>query len=210
VADLMPMFPLGIVAFPGEKLNLHIFEPRYKQLIGEVEAQDLHFGIAPYFEGKDLLYATAMKLEKIVKRYEDGKIDISLRGLHVVKILDFFPKHPTKLYPCAEIEPLSFDINLNIEANRKIVSMLNELYKTMRIYNIHLQSAESFLTSDVGHKVGFTTDQELEFLLINNEYDRAKYMLKHLMDFVPQALNMEKLRKKAELNGHFQHVVPPF
>jgi Lon protease-like protein len=210
MADIMPIFPLGIVVFPGETLNLHIFEPRYKQLLAEVRANDIHFAIAPYFEGRDLMYATEVKLLKTVKIYADGKSDITLKGLNTVKILDFFPKHPNKLYPCAEIEPLSFEDNPNILLNLDIITKLKRLYSAMNIQNINLKDEDSFRSSDVAHKVGFSIDQELDFMVIDNEYDRSLYLNDHLEQFIPQVLAMEELRKRAQLNGHFQNIKPPF
>lgn len=210
MADMMPVFPLGIVVFPGESLNLHIFEPRYKQLLEEVRATDIHFAVAPYFEGKDLLYATEVKLVKTVKMYPDGKSDITLKGLNIIKIIDFFPKHPNKLYPCAEIEVISFDDNADILLNIDIITKLNRLYTAMNIQNVKIKDEVSFRCSDIAHKVGFTIDQELDFMLIDNEYDRALYLNEHLEKFIPQVLAMEELRKRAQLNGHFQNIKPPF
>jgi hypothetical protein len=145
-----------------------------------------------------------------VKRYEDGRLDISLIGVNVVKVLDFFPKHPAKLYPCAEIESLDFDKANNPRLNHEIIKLLSELYQNMKIDNIKLKDKNDFMTSDVAHKVGYTIEQELEFMLLESENKRAKYMLSHLLKFVPQVIIMEKLRKRAELNGHFQHIKPPF
>ena len=49
MARMLPLFPLQIVVFPGEDLNLHIFEPRYKELIGECKDKGIHFGIPGLF-----------------------------------------------------------------------------------------------------------------------------------------------------------------
>ncbi|MFZ1790981.1 MAG: LON peptidase substrate-binding domain-containing protein [Saprospiraceae bacterium] len=202
---IMPMFPISMVVFPGELVNLHIFEPRYKQLIHEADASDIHFGILPYFEGKDLLYATEVKLAEISNKYEDGKMDVKLQALNVVKILDFFPVRPGRLYPGSEIETLPYFDNFDIELNGKIIKNLLYLYETMNIENITLKGAMEFRTHQIAHKVGFSIDQELEFMMFTNEKLRAEFMLKHLDHFIPQVLEMERLRKRAELNGHFQH-----
>jgi hypothetical protein len=210
MADMMPIFPLGIVVFPGETINLHIFEPRYKQLLEEVRAFDIHFAVAPYFEGKDLLYATEVRLEKTVKIYHDRTSDIVLKGLNIVKILDFFPKHPNKLYPAAEIVTLTFRDNFDVLINMDILKNLQRLYTSMNIQNIKLKEPDDFRSSDIAHKVGFTIDQEMEFMLFDNELDRSQFMLDHLEQFIPQVIMMEELRKRAQLNGHFQNLKPPF
>jgi len=48
----LPLFPLSLVVFPGEYLNLHIFELRYRQLINECDEEGMTFGIPPAFENK--------------------------------------------------------------------------------------------------------------------------------------------------------------
>ena len=50
MARYLPLFPLRIVVFPGEKLNLHVFEPRYKQLVLECVAEEKTFGIPTYIQ----------------------------------------------------------------------------------------------------------------------------------------------------------------
>ena len=205
---IMPMFPLSLVVFPGEEVNLHIFEARYKQLIHEADAKTITFGIAPFFEGRDMLFATEVSLIEISKKYEDGKMDVKLKGLNLVKILDFFSVNPGRLYPGAEIERLPFFDNFDINVNEKILEKLQFLYATMHIENIKLKDALEFRSCQIAHKVGFSVDQELEFMQFNNEKLRAEFMLDHLEVFVPQVLEMERLRKRAELNGHFQHFDP--
>lgn len=67
----LPLFPLKLVAFPGEQLNLHIFEPRYKQLIKDIETSKGTFGIAVYLD-KLMPFGTEVELEEVSKVYDDG------------------------------------------------------------------------------------------------------------------------------------------
>ena len=62
--DFLPLFPLKLVAFPGEQLNLHIFEPRYKQLFRECEENQITFGIPAFIDNKIMDIGTELKLEK--------------------------------------------------------------------------------------------------------------------------------------------------
>jgi len=210
MSQLIPLFPLSIIVFPGEILNLHIFEPRYKQLILEAHSNGIHFGIAPFFEGLPMNHATVVELVIIAAVYPDGKMDITLKGLHVCEIEKFYKVMPDKLYPGGDVNYLSFFDNFDITLNEKIIVLLLQLYAAMNIDNINLPSAFDFRTSIIAHKVGFLSEQELEFMLINNERQRAEYMLVHLEIFVPRVINIELLRKRAELNGHFQEHDSPF
>ena len=63
---------LQLVAFPTEDLNLHIFEPRYRQMMRECEEQGTTFGIPAYLNKREQEYGTELKLMEIVKRYPDG------------------------------------------------------------------------------------------------------------------------------------------
>ena len=68
--DFLPLFPLKLVVYPGEQLNLHIFEPRYKQLIREAEHNGTTFGIPAFIEENVMDIGTEIKLLSIEKRHE--------------------------------------------------------------------------------------------------------------------------------------------
>ena len=97
--DKIALFPLSLVVFPGEELRLHIFEPRYKQLIHDCTTENITFGIPPYFEGKDLRYGTELEVTEIVKKYDDGKMDIKAKGIGWFEIDEFYKVLFGKLYP---------------------------------------------------------------------------------------------------------------
>jgi len=210
MADILPMFPLNLVAYPGEEVNLHIFESRYKQLIHECEHKNITFCILPYYDGTKIEYATEMKLVEVAKVYEDGKMDIKTIGKGLVRILEFFSNHPGKLYPGAEIERIPWNEETNLKLSEQIVVLLNELYKTMKIGNVPVKNPTEFKTVQNAHKVGFSTEDELHFLSLQNEVDRQKFMLSHLSNFVPMVKEVEILKKRAELNGHFKNLKPRF
>ena len=65
--NLLPFFPLEMVAFPGERLNLHIFEPRYRQLIHHVREEGATFCIPAVIDRQVQVVATEMKLLEIVR-----------------------------------------------------------------------------------------------------------------------------------------------
>lgn len=210
MADLLPMFPLSLVAFPGEKLNLHIFEPRYKQLIGECEAKGTTFGIPPYFEGRTMKMGTELRLIEIARKYDDGKLDVKTEGIGYFEIKKFYPQMPNRLYPAAEIErQVWLDEEPDSVVKNKILEKLSILYKIMNITNINLSDKENFRSYQVAHKVGFNIDQELEFMKISDEHSRQDFMLNHLDKLIPIVDEMETLRKRAALNGHFKNVIPP-
>ena len=79
--NFIPIFPLGIVVFPEEVLNLHIFEPRYKQLVNDCYAEAKSFGIPTVLENGVNELGTLVEIVEIVEVYEDGKMDIRTKGI---------------------------------------------------------------------------------------------------------------------------------
>ncbi|NNE25287.1 MAG: peptidase, partial [Saprospiraceae bacterium] len=61
MTEIIPLFPLKLVCFPGETLNLHIFEERYKTLIQDVQRDQKNFGIPPV--QNDALYPLGAEIE---------------------------------------------------------------------------------------------------------------------------------------------------
>ena len=84
--NLLPIFPLNLVVFPGEKLNLHIFEPRYIQLIQQINESGKSFGIPPYLKGVMSTVGTEMLLTSIEKTYDNGNMDVKTVGISVFSI----------------------------------------------------------------------------------------------------------------------------
>ena len=76
----IPLFPLGLVLLPQIPLPLHIFEERYKLMVGECLAENRDFGIV-YFNGADIqTVGCTARILKVLKRYDDGRLDILTRG----------------------------------------------------------------------------------------------------------------------------------
>ena len=76
MTNFIPIFPLSIVVYPGENLNLHIFEPRYKQLINECHTEGKSFGIPTVINNKLNDIGTLVKITEIVNTHETGEMDI--------------------------------------------------------------------------------------------------------------------------------------
>jgi len=207
---IYPLFPLQIVVYPLEELNLHIFEPRYRQLIHDCETDDIHFGIPTFRKGLELDYGSLVKLVKIEKQYPDGRMDIRTKGIQVLRVNKYFQKYPDKLYPGGEISLLELDLNHDPNMCYEIKEHLMELYSFMSIKEIpKALNQEEFYSTQIAHKVGFNQDQEYHFLQIETERLRQEYMLEHLDKLVPMARSMEEMRKKVQQNGHFKDILPP-
>ena len=152
---------------------------------------------------------TELKLVKVEKRYDNGEIDIKTRGIGVFKIEEFYRTTPNKLYSGADIERL-YDVQEGDEALYELLrESINDLFIALNIKNNLDLKHSDFKTYHIAHHVGFSVEQEYEFLCMATEKIRQEYMLDHIQKLIPVVQEMERLKKRAQLNGHFKNLIPP-
>jgi uncharacterized protein len=95
----IPMFPLAILPLPGELVPLHIFEPRYRQLLQDAEISDMHFGIYFSHESNEQKIGSLMKLESVIKRYPAGEADIIVKCEDIFDLRSLARTYKAKMYP---------------------------------------------------------------------------------------------------------------
>src|SRR5271166_4997438 len=84
---LLPLFPLQVVLLPGAELPLHIFEDRYKEMIGEVIRDRLEFGVILANEKGIVNTGCTAFIDKVLREYPDGRLDILARGRRRFEIM---------------------------------------------------------------------------------------------------------------------------
>lgn len=210
MSKVLPVFPLNLVVFPREKLNLHIFEPRYKQLINDCWLKKTTFGIPPMFDGRLMQIGTEMRIIKIEKTYPSGEMDIKTEAIGVFRIDDFFEKTPNRLYASAQVQSRTVvEDNGDYLSQSRLVEKIKELFKILAIDKPLPTYVSEFQTFDYAHYVGFSMEQECEFLMLTDEQERQKMMREHLRAILPSLRELETVRERVSLNGHFRHITPP-
>jgi ATP-dependent Lon protease len=206
----IPMFPLKIVVFPSERLNLHIFEPRYKQLMMDCEKGNLTFGIVAFIDNRLMEVGTELRLLKIEKIYEDGKMDVITEGVGLFKVVDFYSQAIGKMYGAADVLDIEIkESEGDYLKNEQILELATELFRLLKIQKKLPLQASLVKTHHLAHFVGFTIEQEYEFLCIDTEEARQNYMIEHINRILPVVKEMEFLKERALLNGHFKNIIPP-
>jgi Lon protease-like protein len=84
---LLPLFPLQVVLFPGAELPLHIFEDRYREMIREVLQDHMEFGVVLASEKGIVGTGCTATIDRVLKEYPDGRMDIMTRGRRRFEIL---------------------------------------------------------------------------------------------------------------------------
>src|SRR5215210_4115017 len=162
--NFIPIFPLSIVVYPGEELNLHIFEPRYKQLIEECAETKKRFGIPIVIKNHLNEMGTLVEIKEITTKYDNGEMDIKTRGHKVFRILEVIKEVPDKLYSGAIVNYPPNQSRGSAEAMRKVVATIKELFKLLKVEKDFKKADEQLTTYDIAHHVGFSLREEYEFL----------------------------------------------
>jgi uncharacterized protein len=206
MTNFIPLFPLKIVVFPGEQLNLHIFEPRYKQLINDCFEKSKPFGIPSVIENNISEIGTLVYIKEISKKYEDGKMDIKTEGGELFRILEHVQTLPDKMYNGAIVSYLENIDNGKREMMDKIVLDARQLLITLNLQKNFGKDDFALKTYDIAHHVGMTLEQEYEFIGLLQELQRQEYLRRHLKKAHSFVYEIEKLKEKVKLNGHFKNV----
>lgn len=122
------MFPLTIFPMPGEMVPLHIFEPRYQQLLQDAEERDISFGIYFNHTQNTLKLGSLVKLETVIKRYPGGESDIIVKCQDLFSMETLFRTYKEKLYPGGDVEFWQVDLHQPVSSK-----LVKEFEKFMRL-----------------------------------------------------------------------------
>jgi len=198
---LLPLFPLRVVVFPRTPLPLHIFEQRYKEMIGDALRSGSEFGIVLAKEDGIVNAGCTVTVEKVLKTYADGRMDIMTRGIRRFEILGL---NEDKSYLRGEVE--FFDDDEPGPASQDLQ------HKALAQYRGLLETGEWRSGSDPvlnDPQLSFQLAQALDDLdfqsiLLRNrsEAERLKQLTDYLARQVPKLKEASRMRKLAPLNGH--------
>lgn len=207
MTNFIPIFPLSIVVYPGETLNLHIFEPRYKQLVNECYAENKGFGIPTVINNKLNEMGTLVKIAQIVEVHENGEMDIITKGISVFRILEVIKSVPDKLYSGAIVNyPQNSEDAGKRELMQKVVNAIRELHRLLHISKDFKKPDTELIVYDIAHHAGLSLQEEYELLGLLREEQRQEYLKRHLSKVLPVIAEMEILKERVKLNGHFKNL----
>jgi len=206
MTNFIPIFPLGIAVFPYEKLNLHIFEPRYKQLINDTIQSKKPFGIPVVLNGKISEIGTLVEVVEISKTYENGEMDIKTRGISIFNILEIIREIPEKLYSGAIVSYPTNNTNAMPSLIEKIKDEITLLHNILTVNKTIQAENRELLSYDFAHHIGMTIEDEYNFMQLMREDQRLEWIRRHLKKVIPILTQMEELKSKIRLNGHFRNL----
>ncbi len=210
MTNFIPIFPLEIVVFPGEQLNLHIFEPRYKQLITECVQQKKPFGIPVVIDKKIQDFGCLLHVKEITRSYDTGEMDVKTTGEKVFRILEIIQEIPEKLYSGAIVNYPDNQFIGKPQVMKLLLQRMEEMHKSLQVKMKLSVSEDTISAYDIAHHSGLSLHQEYEFLQLLHEQHRQEYLKRHFEEVVPKVKEVQKLKEKIQMNGHFRELQSPF
>jgi hypothetical protein len=89
---------------------------------------------------------------------------------------------------------------------RRVMNSVRELHKLLHVTKNFKKSDEELKAYDIAHHVGFSLEEEYELLGLMDERQRQEYLKRHLTKVLPMVAEMELLKEKIKLNGHFKNL----
>jgi Lon protease-like protein len=199
--EKIPLFPLGVVLLPGMDLPLHIFEERYKVLIGQCIEKDQEFGIV-YYSGEMILRVgcTAI-ITEILRNYDDGKMDIMTVGKRRFQIKDILEAKEYLEARVAFFQDFNRDIddemkNLikrGIEGLKQLTNITGQEKHLLLLDSIDPETLSFIIASTHG----FTLEEKQRFLEITSTQERLEKSIDSLQKII------ERLKLSKEIKRIF-------
>lgn len=206
MTNFINIFPLSIVVYPGEELNLHIFEPRYKQLINDSKESKKPFGIPTVIAETMGELGTLVEIVEITKVYDNGEMDIKTKGVEVFRILEVVKDLPDKLYNGAIVNYPENSDKSNGQLMQKVIEIIRQLHSILKVNKAFKKQDDQLCSYDVAHHAGLSLEEEYELLGLFHELQRQEYLKQHLLKVLPVVAEMEALKNRIQLNGHFKNL----
>jgi Lon protease-like protein len=196
---LLPLFPLEAVLLPRTALPLHIFEERYKVMIGEAIAERSEFGVVLWKDAALAGAGCSATVERVVKRYPDGRLDIVTVGRRRFEILFLDEEKP---YLRAAVR--FFEDDPGSEASAEAVGRMGELFEQVVSLLPAAEPAAPEQPADAFHLAG-ALPLDLEFkqklLASHSEAERVELLTRRLERLVPRLRLARRVERSARGNG---------
>ena len=197
---LLPLFPLRVVVFPRTPLPLHIFEERYKEMVGEAIRENTEFGIVLAKSDGIVNAGCTVVVKEVLKTYPDGRMDILTRGLRRFEILGL---NEDKSYLRGEVQFFDDDDSgpAPAELREKALAEYRRLQEAGELQAAEPEAADAQLSFQLAQAV-----EDLDFLSIllrnRSESQRLEQLTDYLTRQAPKMRAAARMRKLAPLNGH--------
>jgi Lon protease-like protein len=192
VNPLLPLFPLDLVLLPGVPLPLHVFEPRYKEMIAECLEEKKPFGVVrASSDGVAEIGCTAEIIE-VTKRYDDGRMDILTRGVERFEVVQV---HDERSFLEAEFSVVEDEPQeASDQLAQRALSLYEEISKLAGASGDGPALSDEYLSFQLAGSLPLDLDFKQKLLTTLSEPKRLQAVISYLEALLPGLRRASKAR----------------
>ena len=199
MSSLVPLFPLDVVLFPGSPLPLHIFEPRYKEMIGECLMSKTDFGVVRAEKDGVAQIGCTAEILAVTKTYDDGRMDIVAQGRKRFELLEVnqertFLRGEVLFVPDELDKPAADQVQQAVKLHAEILSLAGARQD--------LPEEETSLSYHLAGSLPLDLDFKQSLLVMRSEAQRIQALTTYFDTLLPNLRRAVIVRKRAGGNGH--------
>ncbi len=200
--ERIPLFPLDVVLLPGADLPLHIFEPRYREMVRNCLDEKLEFGMLLALQKGIVHVGCTAEIIQVVKRYNDRRMDILTVGRTPFRVVQLFTENPLLE---GEVDYLE---DRETGTDPRVRQELVELYEACHtlIFDDYPKNLGDSAQENLSYLVAGTLPMDLlwkqQILELRCEADRQERLVAYLREWAPHLQKSEAVRERAGGNGH--------
>ena len=197
---LLPLFPLELVLLPGTPLPLHIFEPRYKEMIRECISAEAPFGVVRAFEEGIAEVGCTAEIITVTKEYPDGRLDLICEGRKRFEVIEV---NRDRSFLQAEVLIVPDDPEAAVQEERvKAVQLHLEILSLAGAVQDLSAADQNQLSFYLAGSLPLDLDFKQKLLAMRSEAQRIQAVAAYLETILPQLKRAARARQTAGGNGH--------
>lgn len=200
MSSLLPLFPLNVVLFPGTPLPLHIFELRYKEMIGECIDQNEPFGVVLAAEQGIADIGCTAEIVAVTKQYSDGRLDIVSEGHKRFEIQQI---NQERSFLRAEVLMVEDEPSLPPKAaTDRAIDLHSKILKLAgAVQDLSITGAAG-LSFYLAGSLPLDLDFKQKLLTLRSESKRVSLLAEYFETLLPSLHRASQAREKVGGNGH--------
>ena len=200
----LPLFPLDVVLFPQMALPLHIFEERYKEMIGYCLQEQSPFGVLYAHDERIETVGCSADISHVIKRYQDGRIDLIALGQKRFRVISF-DSEKSYLRGSIELLPDSEEGQEPSERQAKqalaLFDQASQLMGSQGSDEFNRESSLQGLAFRLAAALELENDIRQRILEAQSDDDRLEELTRHLSQLIPRLVEKDKSARRASSNG---------
>jgi Lon protease-like protein len=195
------LFPLGMVLLPTERVPLHVFEPRYRELIGECLDEEREFGLVLADDQGLRDVGTRAGVVEVLQEFEDGRLNILVEGRERFRLVELTVGRSFQTGEVEIVEDEAEDDPPTRPERERALELFRRLAETAEAEVDEPEGETDWLSFELAARIDFGVELKQELLELRSERARIR-RLSELMERAAQAIAVERdVRERASGNG---------